>query len=429
MIKTTNASPISRRDRDEVSKIKRMLADHHARSVVECIGIGEQIHHHLERKQLPRGEVQKYAQMFFQHDAEYLRRFVRLFVYQDHLTEARNWERATGWKNLYTHEPQRSNNLLSSFWKSQRANATDSGTKRKVITEPGGGMWLDILIGDCRTLLHGLPDESIQCCITSPPYHFSRDFGGGPLGIGHEQTVSEYIATLVQDVFRPVRRILKDDGIMWVNIGDRMSSAAKDRSHTSWARFERPAKTEDDVPTGNLLRIPDRLAAGLVNDGWIFRSEVIWEKTQFTQRSSRTPAVQHEKVLMFSKSTAYRYFADAVQEPTVQSTSLSAAERRQGRQPKLKATRDVGSVWRFTASSVSGGLAPFPMALAERMMLLSTKTGDRVLDPFSGTGTVGLVAKTLRRRCTLIELNPTFAENARDHIAAAESDRFDEAAD
>jgi len=201
--KTIAASLVSKRDRNEVANIKRMLSEHHARSVVECVAIGEHIHHHLERKALNRGDVQRYAKAFFEHDAEYLRRFVRLFIYQDDLPEARAWEAATEWENLYTHEPQRSNNLLTWFWKSRRKNIVDDATTRKPFTESEDGSCLDILVGDCRTLLHGLADQSIQACMTSPPYHMTRNFGGGPLEIGQEPTVSEYIATLVQDVFRP----------------------------------------------------------------------------------------------------------------------------------------------------------------------------------------------------------------------------------
>ena len=106
--------------------------------------------------------------------------------------------------------------------------------------------------------------------------------------------MSEYVATLVQDVFRQVKRILRDDGILFVNIGDRIASGAG-KSFKGWGKADRPAKPKDDLPTGNLLRIPDRLAAGLVNDGWVYRSEVIWEKTQASQHSPTTPAPQHEK--------------------------------------------------------------------------------------------------------------------------------------
>ena len=106
-------APTSRKDRAEVAAIQRMLSEHHAWSCAECILIGQQIYRHLERKQLLRGEVQRYAKSIFNHDAEYLRRFVRLYIYEDDLPEVRAWQIATGWNNLYAHEPQRSNNLLT----------------------------------------------------------------------------------------------------------------------------------------------------------------------------------------------------------------------------------------------------------------------------------------------------------------------------
>src|SRR5271166_6281512 len=120
---------------------------------------------------------------------------------------------------------------------------------------------------------------------------------------------------------------------------------------------------------------------------------------------------------MFTKGMKYRFFADAVQQPSTRPTSLGSVQRREGRQPKPKETRDIGSVWRIPGESVPSGMSPFPVALIERLMLLSTQAGDHVLDPFGGTGTVGVVATTLGRQYSLIELNPAFAANARKRIA------------
>jgi hypothetical protein len=127
-------SPETRKDRDEVAQIKAMLADHDARNCVECVQIGEHIHRHLARKALPRGAVQRYAKQHFNHDAEYVRRFIRLLVYQDELPEAQAWEVATGWHNPYTTEPQRSNNLLTKFWKSRRDEGSAADPVRNSVT-------------------------------------------------------------------------------------------------------------------------------------------------------------------------------------------------------------------------------------------------------------------------------------------------------
>jgi site-specific DNA-methyltransferase (cytosine-N4-specific) len=413
----------TKKDRDEVAKIKVMLADHNARNCAECVQIGEHIHRHLERKALPRGDVQRYAKEHFNHDAEYLRRFVRLFVYQDELADAQAWEVATGWHNPYTVEPQRSNNLLTKFWKSRRAESSETDPVRNSITVGGVTVTdpsVSIIVGDCRKVLHRLPDRTFQVCITSPPYHAQRDYGAEDQ-IGHEASVSEFISTLVQNVFREVKRVLRDDGLIFVVIGDRHASGPR-REYKGWSKGGLPEKHfADDLPAGNLLRIPDRLAAGLINDGWVYRAEIIWEKTQITSSTRSRPLPMHEKVLMFAKTASgYKYFADAVQLPTVYKTSLGPKARLDGREAKSTGTRDVGDVWLITGQTVAGGVAPFPEELAARFILLSTVSGDFVLDPFGGSGTTGMVAKRLGRRATLIELNPEFAANAEKRFAATD---------
>lgn len=425
-------SSMTKKDRDEVARITAMLAAHNARSCAECVQIGEHIHRHLERKALPRGMVQRYAKQHFNHDAEYLRRFVRLFVYADELPDAQAWEVASGWHNPYTTEPQRANNLLTNFWKARRTDRIDIGPVRKPITacaEPATTSSISIIVGDCRTVLYGLPDKTYQVCITSPPYHAERDYDMKQQ-IGSETSISDFIATLVRDVFRPVMRVLRDDGILFVNIGDRVASRARGPVQ-GWGAHTRPAKVADDLPVGNMLRIPDRLAGGLVNDGWLYRCEIIWEKTQSTQRSDKRPVVTHEKILMLTKSMRYQYYSKAIQEPSISKASLGTQQRRLGREPKERNTKDLGSVWRIPSDFRPHGIAPFPVELARRLISLSTMPGDQVLDPFGGTGTTGLVAKMLGRRCTLIELNPAFAANAERRISAADDPAADlhEAAD
>jgi DNA modification methylase len=140
----------------------------------------------------------------------------------------------------------------------------------------------------------------------------------------------------------------------------------------------------------------------------------------------------HEKAMMFAKrATSYRYFADAVQLPTVYKTSLGPKARLEGREPRETATRNIGSVWCIPGQAVTGGVAPFPLELARRLILLTTLPGDQVLDPFAGSGTTGVAAKELGRHYTLMELNPKFAANAERRIGATDDPAtdLDEAAD
>jgi hypothetical protein len=245
-------SSVTKKDRDEVAQISAMLADHNARNCAECVQIGEHIHRHLERKALARGDVQRYAKQQFNHDAEYLRRFVRLFAYQDELPDAQAWEMATEWHNPYTTEPQRSNNLLTNFWKARQIENCAPDPRRNPITVHTAlatDIPVSIKVGDCRTILHGLPDNGYQVCITSPPYHMARDYDAKEQ-IGYEASVSEYIGVLVRDVFREVRRVPADDGLLFIVIGDRLATGPR-REYKGWSKDGLPEKhSADDLSGG-----------------------------------------------------------------------------------------------------------------------------------------------------------------------------------
>jgi hypothetical protein len=206
-----------------------MLADHIARNRADCIAIGEHVYHHLERKGIKRGTLDLYVRKHFELRAEYLRRFIRVYSLQEALVDADAWQAATGWSNPYPYEPQRSCNLLTVFSKHQIGESSETGSTRKPFTESGGSVTdptLQTLAGDCRVKLRGLQKQSIQMCITSVPYHTMRDFDVvGQIGL--EDTVDDYVRTLVQDVFSQVRQVLRDDGVLIVNMGDRHSTGAR----------------------------------------------------------------------------------------------------------------------------------------------------------------------------------------------------------
>jgi DNA modification methylase len=267
-----------------------------------------------------------------------------------------------------------------------------------------------MLLGDSRTVLPTLPAGSVQAVVTSPPYFGAlRDYGVG--GIGHEATLDEYVAHLVE-VFGEVRRVLRDDGVLWLNLGE------------TW-RHKR------------MLGVPWRVGLALQADGWLWRDSIIWDKgatpDAVRDRCTRT----HEAVLLLAKSSRYYFNLYAIREPhQVASLHRAAWEARRtgdrgfkslARQSALAANRvklhpaghNPGSVWTITpARSRLAHGAVMPDALAARCILASTRPGDLVLDLFAGTGTSGVVARDLGRRALLIELNATYAALIHERLGA-----------
>jgi site-specific DNA-methyltransferase (adenine-specific) len=257
-----------------------------------------------------------------------------------------------------------------------------------------------LIQGDARVVLARLPGESVQCVVTSPPYWGLRDYGiAGQIGL--ESTMAGFIDSLT-GVFAEVKRVLRTDGVLWLNMGDGYTSGnrgwrAPDRKNGNRAMSVRP-----DNPPGlkdkDLLGIPWRVAFALQDDGWYLRSDVIWHKPNAMPESVKDrPTRAHEYLFMFTKSGRYAYYADAVRERTEEGSP-----------------RNRRSVWSInTAGSGTSHVAPFPEALAEPCILASTVEGDFVLDPFLGSGTVGVVARRLGRNFVGIELNPGYLEEAR----------------
>ena len=273
-------------------------------------------------------------------------------------------------------------------------------------------MTINILTGDSRVMLATLPDSSVQCCVTSPPYFGLRDYGNdGQIGL--EATPDAYVAELVA-VFREVRRVLKDDGTLWLNLGDSYArTGGTDRKVSETAQVGSTRNTllqiQNRTTTAaqfgakekDLLGIPWRVAFALQSDGWYLRSDIIWHKPNPMPESvTDRPTKAHEYVFLLSKSARYFYDAEAIAE-----------------QAELN-TRNARTVWSITTKPFKGAhFATMPAELAERCIKAGSAVGDMVLDPFGGAGTTGLVADQLGRDATLIELNPTYAAMARARIA------------
>lgn len=305
-----------------------------------------------------------------------------------------------------------------------------------------------ILIGDCRETLRLLPAGSVQTCVTSPPYFGLRDYGHeGQIGL--EQTPEAFVAELVA-VFREVRRVLRDDGTLWLNLGDSYASSTKGSGGTNpdtsplqagkgkanRQAFD-PRKVDCGVPDKNLLGIPWRVAFALQADGWYLRQDIIWHKPNPMPESVTDRCTKaHEYIFLLSKSERYFFDADAIGDPFVmpeggktiaRGAHGSSQARAVDGQPdrsniggfsRTKELRNRRSVWTITTKPFSGAhFATFPPDLVEPCILAGSKPGDTVLDPFGGAGTTGLVADRLGRRAILCELNPEYAAMARDRIA------------
>jgi DNA modification methylase len=393
-------------------------------------------------------------------------------------------------------------------------------------------MTIRLITADCRDALRQLPDESVHCCVTSPPYWGLRDYGtakweGGDMKCDHrraitassadspgvrkstlncgreyalkttaiaqesvalfrtvcekcgavridsqlgmEKSLGEYVAVMV-DVFREVRRVLRKDGTLWLNLGDSYAASVNGRSAADTKALGNDDRTFRDKPfstIGNgikskdLCGIPWRVAFALQADGWYLRQDIIWSKPNpmpesITDRCTKA----HEYIFLLSKSERYYYDQEAISEPVTASTierlSQATLDQQEGswrvpgktngpmkaKLPRGKAltsprhdgntwnenngrgffpneqlTRNKRSVWEVTTQPFSEAhFATFPPALIEPCILAGCPKDGFVLDPFGGAGTTGLVADRLGRNAILIELNPEYAEMAKRRI-------------
>jgi DNA modification methylase len=324
-------------------------------------------------------------------------------------------------------------------------------------------MGIRVLVGDCRDVLRTLDAESVQCVVTSPPYFGLRDYGiAGQIGL--EATPDAYVAEMVA-VFREVRRVLRHDGTLWLNLGDSYN-AGRDGGHAggkkqaSLERHKGIARSGANVPSlkpKDLIGIPWRVAFALQADGWWLRSDIIWHKPNPMPESvTDRPTSAHEHLFLLTKSQRYFYDADAIREVESvpdwddgsrvfggvnkhganlahgkRTTGRVAGPRKRGIPPRAALYpnsdqsgldqvergkgRNARNVWTIaTRPFPEAHFATFPPELVEPCVKAGCPITGTVLDPFAGAGTTGLVADRLQRDAILIELNPgyiTMAEN------------------
>jgi DNA modification methylase len=310
-----------------------------------------------------------------------------------------------------------------------------------------------VLQGDCLEMLKTLAECSVQCCVTSPPYWGLRDYGvAGQLGL--EPTPEEYVAKMVE-VFREVRRVLREDGTCWVNLGDSYArDFAKGGSGPNGKHDYIPAYGDarkemrrgsgradgivtDESPRNrdgtfvnnsawplkpkDLVGIPWRLAFALQSDGWWLRQDIIWHKPNPMPESVTDRCTKaHEYLFLLTKSARYYYDAEAIQEPSVcdrmrgphsDSKCPNGGDNSGLSRRETEAFRNKRSVWTVTTMGYAEAhFATFPPDLIKPCILAGSKPGDTILDPFGGSGTTGMVALELGRKAILIELNPEYVK-------------------
>lgn len=305
--------------------------------------------------------------------------------------------------------------------------------------------------GGCLDVLRTLPDGSIDCCVTSPPYFGLRDYGvEGQYGL--EPSPAEYVERM-REVFGEVRRVLADDGTLWLNIGDSYASSGGTSGvgpnatvGSTLNQDETRTRPSSALPTKNLLGIPWRVAFALQDDGWVLRNDVIWHKPNAMPESvTDRLSTRHEHVFMFSKSRRYWFDLDPIREPLAypedrpanswarhtkeadvpgQSMRQHRSERpgkgggtnlrptgRQHLTPDTNGGRNPGDVWTIpTQPFAAAHFAVMAPTLAKRCVLAGCKPGGTVLDPFSGSGTTGLVAVQAGRKYVGIELSREYLD-------------------
>ena len=307
---------------------------------------------------------------------------------------------------------------------------------------------MNILTGDCLSLLPTLDAQSVQCVVTSPPYYGLRDYGvDGQIGL--EQTPAEYIGKLVA-VFREVWRVLKDDGTLWLNLGDSYTTGGSGQNfsaeHGSTANStttiggygHRRQNPVAGMPTKNLVGVPWRVALALQADGWYLRSDIIWNKPNPMPESvTDRPTKAHEYIFLMAKQERYYYDAAAIEEKAIMASGKSGFGGPKNNNGKLAHTNEFGkswekreqrnrrSVWTVPTHSYSGAhFATFPPKLIEPCILAGSREGDTVLDPFTGAGTTGLVSIQHHRKFVGIELNPAYVELAKARLANVQQTLF-----
>lgn len=305
-------------------------------------------------------------------------------------------------------------------------------------------MTVDILQGDCVAVLKTLDSNSVHTCVTSPPYFGLRDYGvDGQIGL--EQTPEDFVNRLVS-VFREVHRVLRDDGTLWLNLGDSYYNYRFGKGQA--LAKQSVSNTKQDLPDvcarrGNklnglkekdLIGIPWRVAFALQADGWYLRQDIIWHKPNPMPESVQDRCTKaHEYIFLLSKSPKYYFNNKSIKEPSkVSSKGIRFGGSKYGDSNDPKHATKSGnvskeydfankrSVWTVTTKPYKGAhFATFPQDLIEPCILAGAPEGGLVLDPFGGSGTTGVVANKLNRNAVLIELNPEYISLAHRRITEA----------
>lgn len=278
--------------------------------------------------------------------------------------------------------------------------------------------------GDALDVLRTLPDASVNCCVTSPPYFGLRDYGVAGQ-IGAEPSPAEFVAALVA-VFAEVWRVLADDGTLWLNLGDSYYSGrgnpgpnADDRKNVArrgWIRaLDKPGQ-EWGTPK-SLLLIPSRSAIALQDDGWILRNDIVWAKPNAMPESvTDRLSNRYEHLFLFTKSRRYWFDLDPIREPVMYDPDRPGAgfipgQNRGNTSGSNPNGRNPGDVWTIPTRPFSEAhFATFPPEIPRRCIAAGCKPGGTVLDPFSGSGTTGLAAAELGRRYVGIDLNRDYLD-------------------
>ena len=301
-----------------------------------------------------------------------------------------------------------------------------------------------ILQGDVMERLKDIEDNTIQCVVTSPPYWGLRDYGEEDQ-LGLEETPEEYVENMVK-VFREVRRALKDDGTLWLNLGDSYNGASNNRSGQNGYNDGRENRNKRYSVGGckglkpkDLIGIPWRVALALQADGWYLRQDIIWHKPNpmpesVTDRCTKS----HEYIFLLTKSANYYYDAESIKEPSIEYGRDKRSDKgniryegkrtidKEGKNGQqgfvtINEKRNKRSVWKInTKPYKEAHFAVFPEKLPELCIKAGSKKGDIVLDPFFGSGTTGYVAQRLYRKWLGIELNPEYIKIANKRFVQQE---------
>jgi len=286
--------------------------------------------------------------------------------------------------------------------------------------------------GDALGVARTLDAGSVDCIVTSPPYYGLRDYGSdGQYGL--EETPAAYVETM-RALFSELRRVLADDGTLWLNLGDSYSSGARKTYADTGKAAGRigGGRPESGLPGKNLLGIPWRVAFALQDDGWILRNSIIWAKTNGMPESVKDRlSNRHENIFMFTKSPAYSFDLGPIREPHAE-VSLARAGRKRLTVDKSQegvgsphtlnpasyansAGKNPGDVWNIGTQPFSGAhFAVFPPEIPRRCIVAGCKPGGTVLDPFSGSGTTGLVAQNNGRKYVGIDISADYLKLSLD---------------